>query len=232
MCEAPHEAHTENRTSAFNTLTISQAQREQLIQYYNRRREALEFCSARFHHAVEDEKQEIIDSVNEGRLSLENPEVQRAIGKLNGPIASTSRNCLLIAVCSLLEDVLRRAGNLALKDYDSIFKKDKNDHREDFLRTHRRILEAEAGIHFEPVADYVGALERAVLIRNSVVHAWGKVETSTHPEILRKTLDEIKWADETQDGYICLYDDAVPEVMWAAEQVIEWVLMHGPFAAE
>jgi len=223
MCEIGPESESDARIAECQNLKVDKVQRDELIQYYWRRREALDFCATRSHHAIKDEKQEIIGLIHGEPRPQDDSELRRALAKLTGPIPSTSRNCLLIAVCCLLEDLLRRAGNLVLDDYDLAFKKDKQEHRENCLRTHRRVLETTVGIDFNPVKKQVALLDHAILIRNSVVHAWGKVETSTNPDRLREVLNAISWADETRDGYVALDDQAYPDVMIAAMELVEHV---------
>lgn len=223
MCRADNEAEHDNQTVQGPNLTVSKVQRDKLIQYYHRRRDALDFCGATFHHAIEDETQEIMDLINKGRRSADDPEIQQALGTLSGPIASTLRNCLFIAVCCFLDDLLRRAGNLILNDYDAMFRKNKQEHRDNFLKTHLRILETRVGMKFQPLHNQIAQLDYAVSVRNALVHAWGKVETSTNPDRLREVLGALTWAVESGDGYIALSDQAYPDTMHATMDLVEYV---------
>jgi hypothetical protein len=161
--------------------------------------------------------------IHSDQRSADDRELRRALGKLTGSIPSASRNCLVIGVCCFLEDMLRRLGNLALPDYDSRFKKDKAEHRENFLKTHVRVLGADVGVDFRPMERQLRQLDHTVVIRNSLVHAWGKVETSTNPLKIREVLNEVKWAEKTADGYVALDDQAYPEVMIATMELVEHV---------
>jgi hypothetical protein len=228
MCEATRSAGSGNVTAQVVSRTVSKVERDKLIQYYQRRNDALGFCAVTSHEAIEDEKQKILDLVNKGQRPPNAPEIQYALEKLTGPTASTSRNCMFIAVCCFLEDLLRRAGNLALDDYDSEFKRDKKENRENFLRTHVRVLQTKVGIDFNSVKKHVVLLDHAVLIRNSLVHAWGKVDTSTNSDKLREALDTVDWAVESADGYVALDDQAYLRVMIATVELVEHVFEQLP----
>ncbi len=224
MCKTKRVAECGSGSVQGSSPTVSTVQKAKLIEYYHRRRDALDFCGSRSRHAIEDDKAEIMDLMNKDQRVADDPETQRALGNLTGPIACTSRNSLVIAVCCFLEDLLRRVGNLAIVGYDSEFKKDKNKHHDNFLKTHLRVLNTMAGIDCEPVKSQLVLLDYAILIRNSLVHAWGKIETSTNPDRLREALNAVDWAVESADGYVALCDQAYPEVMTAAVRLVTHVL--------
>lgn len=205
------------------TKSVSEGAIKALTGYFDRRIAALDFCNRTIENAILDQKSQIENLANTGTCSLADPETQRGLGRLSGPIPSTSRNCMLITVCCLLEDLLRRAGNIALVDYDVVFKQDKKEHHEHFLATHLRAMKTKAGINFVPVQEHVDQLEHAILIRNSIVHAWGKVETSQNPDRLRDTLGKVSWAEESGDGYIVLDDQAYADVMQAVIGLVRHV---------
>ena len=47
--------------------------KKQFISYFNKRLDALDYCNATFENTIGDEKQSLVDSVNDRKIQLDDP---------------------------------------------------------------------------------------------------------------------------------------------------------------
>ena len=75
---------------------MDSSQRKEFISYFRRRLDALDYCNATFENEILDEKQKLMDGVNDGKIQSDDPELNKAIFKLNCQVLPTFRNCILL----------------------------------------------------------------------------------------------------------------------------------------
>jgi len=200
---------------------MKKTQRKQFISYFRKRLESLDYCNATFENALEDEKQDMVDSVNRGNISKDDPELLEAFSKIDYLILPTFRNCMIVAVCTFLEETLRRVGILSFTDFDSEVNKLSNMSK---IRKYLEVYQSKMAVDLHPIKDYVCRIDDIILLRNAIVHPWGKIDNCTNPEKLREVIARREWVLETGDGYIHLTDQAYAEVFEPVLEIVEYLV--------
>jgi len=204
---------------------MKQAQRKQFISYFRKRLDSLDYCNSTFENSLLDEKQDMVDSVNRGNISADDPELLEAFSKIDYLILPTFRNCMIVAVCTFLEETLRRIGILSFTDFDSEANKLSNMSK---IRKYVQVYQSNMAIDLGPIQDSICTIDDIILLRNAIVHAWGKIDNCTNPEKLREIIARRGCVLETGDGYIYLNDEAYANVVEPVLGIVEYLINEIP----
>ena len=203
---------------------MNSSQKEKFIRYFRKRLESLDYCNATFENTVRDEMQAIMDSVNNGKIQSDDPELSVAFSKLNFLIPSTFRNCMIVAACTLIEDVLLRFGVYTVPDFESNVDRLNNMSK---IRKYLRVLQDEIPLDFTPIEENLQLIDDIIKIRNAIVHTWGTIDSCSNHAALRGIILRRNWVEETGDGYIFLddvaYADAIDPVLRLVEHILDSV---------
>jgi len=189
---------------------MNSAKKRQFIKYFHKRLESLNYCNATFENAIQDEQQDIMNMVNDGRIQSDAPEFSDAFFKLNYLILPTFRNCMLVAACTLIEDLLLQIGTDIIPSFES------HVDRQKYLSTIRKylkVLQDNLPIDFTPIEKNLSLIDDIAKVRNAIVHAWGRIDNCTNPTTLRKIISRRKWLQETGDGYILVGEETYAEAI-------------------
>lgn len=198
-------------------------QRRQLVGYVRKRLEALDYCNAAFENTISDEKQELMDSVNAGKIEPNDPDLLGTLFKYNYLILPTFRNGMLVSACSLIEDVLLRIGTDSISDFKSHVQ---NLRRRGIstVRKYIQVIQDHLLIDFSEIDDSLKLIDDLIKVRNAIVHAWGKIEKSRSPNALRKIVARHNWLQESDDGYIIVEDETYADAITPFLSLIEHIL--------
>jgi len=126
------------------------SQRKKFIGYFDMRLESLDDCYITFKKTIDDEKKTIKDSVYNGCIKSTDPELNKTFFKLDCHILSTFRNCMIVAACTLIEDVLLQIGVYTVPDFEKRVKKVKKVEKEEEglskIRKYLQVLESQLSI--------------------------------------------------------------------------------------
>ena len=200
---------------------MNESQREQFIRYFRKRIESLDYCNSTFENTLLDEKQDMVDYVNRGGIQPDDPELNEAFSKIDCLILPTFRNCMLVAVCTLLEETLRRIGTLTVAAFDAQVAKKKTGTK---ISKYLRVLKDQLSLDYNPVDASINVLDHIVVIRNAIAHAWGKIDNCSNPDKIRDAVSNISWAVITDDDYIYLEDEAYADVVEPVLDIIQHII--------
>ena len=215
------------------------SQRKQFKRYFYKRLEALDYCNNTFEIKVRDEIKTIMNSDNSGRvLSIDSElyfdsELSKAFAKLNYRIPSTFRNCMIVAVCTLIEDFLLRIGTDTIINFEKKAKKVKKAKKEkeglSKIKRYGRVLQDEFS-SFTPINNDLQLIDDFVTIRNSIVHTWGKIDSEKKKKRakLRDIILRQNWVEETNDGYIFLNNEAYADAITPVKKLVRQILVSVP----
>jgi len=199
---------------------VSKADKKQLLQYLKRREGYLDDCAKSIENWLEREKNEI--QANRGDTS----DAHEAIFWLDFPMAGTFHNCMLIAVCTFLEEAIGKIGNLTVEDYDSKIKQQKHG---SWLKKHFKVYTSHTEADISPIKKQLRQFEEIITLRNAIAHAWGKVDACRNPAKLREIIAaNPAWGAKTLDGYIHLEYAAYCDAIETAETIANYMLSKIP----
>lgn len=154
--------------------------------------------------------------------SLGEDEVGRMYHHLQYVVGGTFRYTMLTAVCSYLEEALKAICRLACSSYDAEIGVPQKG---SWLDKHVRLLQSH-GVLFDPVNTYIATMKDMVIVRNCIVHAWGKVAEATDPTSVRAALGRHDYFDEFKDGFIAVDDEAAVRALEAAGEIVDFLMDH------
>jgi len=204
---------------------MNESQRKQFIKYFRKRLESLDFCDARFENALSEERQGLVDYVNRGDLAAEDPELNEAFSKIDWLILPTFRNCMIVAVCTLLEETLHRIGMLTIPDFDSHVRQLSQMSK---IKKYLHVLETNAPLDLTPVNSSVEIITDVILVRNAITHAWGKIDNCTNSQKLRDIISRRSWLQESGDNYIVLDDQAYADAVEPVLDIVQHIINELP----
>lgn len=199
------------------------SQRKKIIWYFRKRLDALDYCVATFENTIQDEKQTIMDSVNNGRIQPDSPELSEALVKLDYHVLPTFRNCMLLGACTLIEDFLLLIGIDIIPDF-KVQQRKLRRRRMSTVRRYLQVLESQLTIDFTFIDNDLLLIDDIVKIRNAITHAWGKIDNCTNSAVLREIISKRNWVEETGDGYILVGDEAYADAIEPALKLVRHIL--------
>lgn len=199
------------------------SKRKKFIGYFRKRLESLDYCVATFENKIQDEKQEIMDYVNNEEIQHSSQEVSEALFKLNYLILPTFRNCMLLGACTLIEDILLLLGTDTIPHFKFQVLK-LRCLRMSTIRRYLRVLESQLTIDFTFINNDLLLIDDIVKIRNAITHAWGKIDNCKNPAELRKIVSRRNWVEETADGYILVSDEAYADAIEPVLKLVKHIL--------
>jgi hypothetical protein len=197
---------------------LTSEQKEELMTYLSKRFEYIRESVASAETFLKEERDRYAkQATTQGELS---PGIQDALHDIDYGLSTTFRYCFLVAVCSFVDDFLKKVGALTVTDYDRKFEGFKGN----WLNKHLRVLKSETGINIAPVNDQIVLFKDIVTVRNAIVHQWGKVETSRNKKILETIIGKYDWIKKSADGYIYLNDNAISTALVAVREIVQHIL--------
>ena len=136
-------------------------------------------------------------------------------------VADTFRYSMLVAVCTFLEESIKFITQQLNKDYKS---KRKDIKQGSWLSKHLELLASCAGLEIKSIESQKILFNDVILIRNTIAHAWGRVEVSKSPKKLCDTISQYDWININDEGFIILDDQAIPNALVAALEIVEHIL--------
>ena len=200
------------RSEAHSTITAQDM--GALATYLHTRLEYIQSCNAEIENHLSDEQ---IAIANSGVLRSD---LDRAFFDLDHVIGNTFRYSMLIAVSAFLEDSLVVICQIRIPDYSSKL----GEPKANWFSRHRRMLETEAGVCFDRVAEECETIDALVVVRNCLAHAWGRISNCRNADRLRTIINKYDYFEEYADSHLYVGDDAVPSMIWAAEKILDHVL--------
>ena len=197
---------------------VKPVKKTKLIEYLTKRREFLEECNSEIENKLEEDRQEICQQVNFGEISIEDPMLAKSFSQIDNVVGNTFRYPMLIAICSFLEESLKLISEQLVPHYKTKLKEERGN----WLKKHLNLLKAYPAVDFMPVQTKLDIFNDIIVIRNSITHAWG-ADASSDPKIV-KIVSQREWVKFYEDGFLCLDDQAVPDAIIVATDIIEHIL--------
>jgi hypothetical protein len=203
---------------------MNSSHRKKFKWYFHKRLESLDYCNATFENEIQDEKQSYVDSINEGRIQPDSPELKKALLELDCRVLPTFRNCMLLGACILVEDALLQFGIDIIQDFKVQENKLKSESRMSTVRRYLHVLKNQLKIDFSSFDKDLNLIDDIFKIRNAIAHAWGKIDNCNNNVILRDIISRRDWVEESADGYISLKDQAYAEAIEPIMNLVENIL--------
>ena len=188
--------------------------------YLQKRLEYLRTCDIYVEDKLEEDKQKLVQKVNENELKSHGYAFRNHLDEIN-IVADTFRYSMLVAVCTFLEESIKFITRQLIKDYKSKLKITKQG---SWLSKHLKLLASCAGLEIKSIESQKILFNNVILIRNTIAHAWGKVEASKSPKKLRDIISQYDWININDEGFIILDDQTIPNALVAALEIIEHIL--------
>lgn len=140
------------------------------------------------------------------------------------------REGLLIQICSFLEYTMGQVCALLIEEYEKKFKKSNGN----WLQKNLGLLNREEITELD--SDDVSYFCDFITLRNCFVHTGGKIEQSRRPKEVRKAICNLQKLGQelntdivtiSNDGYVILGADALPDVVSKGEEIIRAIFEHG-----
>lgn len=188
--------------------------------YLQKRFDYLRTCDAYIENKLEDAKQELVRRVNEGELKTQEPLFKQDLFEIE-VVTEIFRYSMLVAACTFLEESIRFITRQLIADYEARLKDTK---RGSWLSKHFELLASCVDLDVKSIERQKIIFEDVILVRNTIAHAWGRVDASKSPQKMRAVVSRHDWANISNDGFLVLGDQAVPDAMLAAVEIIENIL--------
>lgn len=188
--------------------------------YLQKRFDYLQTCDAYIEEKLEDARQDLVRRVNEDELKPQEPPLKQDLFEIE-VVTDTFRYSMLVATCTFLEEFIRFITRQLIADYEAKLKDAK---RGSWLSKHLELLASCVDLDIKSIERQKIIFEDVILVRNTITHAWGRVEASKSPEKLRAIVSRHDWANISNDGFLVLDDQAVPDAMLAAVEIVENIL--------
>ena len=188
--------------------------------YLQIRLEYIRTCDIYIENKLEDDIQKLVQKINKGELKQEEPALREDLFEIN-VVTDTFRYSMLVSVCTFLEESIRFITLHLLKDYKSKLKETK---RGSWLSKHLELLASYAGLEIKAIESQKILFNDVILVRNTIAHAWGRVKASNNPKKLRDTISRYDWVNINDEGFLILDDQAIPNAMVAALEIVEHIL--------
>jgi len=188
-------------------------------QYLHLRCEYLSRTNAEIENKLSDDRLKICRQISVGELPKQNPLVGRAFFRIECIVGNTFRYTMLAGICSFLEEAVKEMSRRVVPEYERKLKKKEGN----FLRRHIDVL-CDAGLDVASIQTEIDKFHALITLRNSIVHAWGKVSAGRCPEQLRACIATIETAEESKDGFVYLGDQVIPEAICSAEEIADHIL--------
>lgn len=192
---------------------------DDLSTYLRQRLKYLETCNQYVEGKISEDLEEVTNRVNKKQLSEKSPEFQSIVSSLEYEIGATFRYSMLTALCSYVEDAFKQITVKLVQDYKAKIKAADGN----WFNRHLAVLE-ECGLDIDPIIEDCNKFRQFISLRNSIVHAWGKIDASSNRDILKSIVAEGKWAVETKNGFLVLDDGTPIEAIICAENVVDHIL--------
>lgn len=188
--------------------------------YLQKRLEYLRTCDIYVEDKLEEDKQKLVQKVNENELKSQGLAFRNHLDELN-IVADTFRYSMLVAVCTFLEESIKFITRQLIEDYKSKLKEKK---RGSWLNKHLELLSSYASLDVESIESRKILFNDVILVRNTIAHAWGRLEASNNPKKLRDTISRHDWIKINNEGFIILDDQSIPNALVAAMEIVEHIL--------
>lgn len=202
-------------------MGLDQTAQHALADYLHRRLKYLESCNAHIENKLADDQADLCLKIDEGEYSKDDAAVGQMIFDLEYVVANTVRYTMLVGVCSFLEEALKAITKRLVPDYSAKLEAEK---RGNWLRKHIRILSTSVGLDAEPLNANLDKFHDLIILRNCIVHAWGKVTEARDPNAVETAAKRIETAEISKDRYLVLGDQVIPAAINTAERIAEAVL--------
>jgi len=199
-------------------------QPRELVRYIAKRLADLSDCEAEIENKLWNTNQSLIEGIDpdddDERLAASS-----AIHENEKQVARTFRYMMLIGACSFVEEAVKQISQMVIADYDEQI--GGRPRHEGEVRKHIVIL-TEGGLVDEgSLQPQLDSIYRFVDLRNSIVHAWGRIEGTRNPQRLRDGIAALITSNsgmkivETKDGFLYLNDQVIPSAIVASEEFID-----------
>ena len=188
--------------------------------YLQKRFDYLQTCDAYIEEKLEDARQDLVRRVNEDELKPQEPPFKQDLFEIE-VVTETFRYSMLVATCTFLEESIRFITRQLIADYEAKLKDAK---RGSWLSKHLELLASCVDLDIKSIESQKIIFEDVILVRNTIAHAWGRVAASKSPDKLRAIVSRHDWANISNDGFLVLDDQAVPNAMVAAVEIVEHIL--------
>ena len=196
---------------------------QDFARYLHLRRDFLCRTNAEIENKLSDDSMQLVRQLDDGNVPEEDPRLAEAFFHIDCVVRSTFRYTMLVGVCSFLEEAMKEMSRRIVTDYEDRLKQQQKKKKGNWLHHHVAIL-VNAGLDTSAIQLVIDTFHALITIRNSIVHAWGKVSRERRPEKLTACIDQIETADVSKDGYILLGDQVVPGALVASRQISNHIL--------
>jgi hypothetical protein len=192
-----------------------------LADYLHRRLERLAQCNAEIESNLSDDKQDLCLQVDDGGITANDPAIGRVFFQIEYVFGNTIRYTMLVGVCSFLEEALKAIARLRVANYEAALAEQKHGN---WLKKHIHLLSKSIVLDLSSIQGDLDKYAALIVLRNCVVHAWGKVSESQNPGRIEAAVLAIESAEITKDGYLFFGDQVVIEAIIAAENISDALL--------
>lgn len=191
---------------------------KQIREYLKTRIDFLEACDTEIENKISND---LDSAVN---LNLSDEDFTRCFFHLEHAVGCTFRYCMLIAVCSFLEEAHEAICQHSVAGYES---KRGSSGKGSWLDRHRRMFVEHSILCIDEVCEQYDLMKDFVVIRNSLVHTWGNINKSKNSARLRQIIQNRgELLEEYGDGYLHLGDQVFPVAIEASERIVNHLSKH------
>jgi hypothetical protein len=198
-------------------MTTTDHESKAIARYLWKRHGFLKDCKAHVENQISDEK----------RTLMRTCEDQEVLGKyffhLDYVVRNTFRYCMLTAYCSFLEEAVKMLCERSVEDYDTKFNAIR---RGNWLSKHRQVLGRHPSVDLAAIEDELDTMEDFfVVVRNCIVHAWGRLEKCRNKAQLHKIVERRGGLFGTSgDEFLVVEGDAVSTASVTSRTIVNKLL--------
>ena len=184
-------------------------EQQSLVDYLKLRWKHLQGCEGYVISKMQDDEKEWVERVNAGKVS--SIVASKALNESEWIVGHTFRYIMLTAICTFVEETSRKFASHEFADYEARAKKKQGSN---FAR-YMKVVEDSPRFDATGIKDAMTTLIAAGTLRNYIVHAWGRVNSSELAKV-KKAAASIEGARVIK-GVVHL--DNIADVILAAEDI-------------
>ena len=196
-------------------MTAAERDNSAIADYLRKRLDYLQGCKADIENRLRDEVHEFINACDDDNC-------RTYCDYINRVVRHTFRYCMLIAVCSFLEESVKSLCEVSVPNYSATLNAIR---RGNWLSKHRRLLRSHKKVDVAGIGGHLDTMEDFVAVRNCIVHAWGKLDKCRNKEQLRDIVqrrsDLFEWS---ADGFLVVGQDAVSTAIVSTRSLVNKLL--------
>jgi hypothetical protein len=169
---------------------------------------------------LEEDRDRLCRQVDSRRLDQQSPLPRESLCDM-AMVTLTLRYAMLMAACTFLEETVRFLSKKLIGNYKADLRAQKHG---SWLHRHLQVLNSRCDLDLAPIGQEKALFEDIIQIRNAIAHAWGKIDACKNARQIHAITSQYDWLRINSEGYIDLRNQAVPEALVAATDIVEHIL--------